>query len=165
VPYATSADIRKQFDERDIAELVSDANTAVALVDLAADPNLTDALTKASGIIEADLLTSGVYTVAQLTALTGNAAALLVEMTCVLAFVRLVRRRGGGLSEAQQALLDETTERLERLRKGVNIFGLDATVAAGTPELKHATPTTVNRARLVRDRTHHFYPQRTYPLN
>lgn len=160
--YATSADIRKHFDERDVASLVSDSNAAVDLGDLAADVNLQAALDSASGVVEADLLTGGLYTAADLAALTGNPLAMLVEMTCVLAFVRLARRRGGRLSDDQQAMLDETEDRLKRLRQGVNIFGIDANVTASTADLVHATPTTVDRASLVRDRTHNYFPQRTF---
>lgn len=163
--YATPAQMRIRYDERTLSELVADDNTAVDLGDLNTDTNLLAMLDDASGMVDAALLTGGLYTAAQLSGLTGNAAALLVRLTCHLAFTLLEERRNGPDPERFDKRHDWAEQQLEKLRKGINLFGLDAHIAASKGDLSHVTSTTVDRANLVRDRTHHFYPQRTYSRN
>lgn len=161
--YATVADLRERFDERTIAELVSDENTAVDLVDLATDTNALTALTDASGMVDAALLVSGRYTTAQLSALTGNALGLLKRIVCHLAMAALLDRRPDFDPDRYAKLTEWAFEQLEKLRTGENIFNLEDQIAASKPALE--TPTLTERLKpgLVRDRTRNYYPHVNLP--
>jgi phage gp36-like protein len=163
--HASPADMRRRYDERSLAELVNDSNSAVDLGDLATDPNLLVALDDASGDVDAALLAGGRYTTAQLAALTGSSLSLLKRITCHLAWSFLEERRNGAAPQHFEERTSWVDKKLELMRKGHNIFNLEVVIDAGQAELKHLTITAVHRANLVRDRTHRYYPQRTYAQN
>lgn len=163
--YAAASDMQLRFDERTLAELVSDTDAAIDTADLATDNKLAAALDDASGVIDAALLTGGRYSASDLSGLTGNALALLKRLTCVLAMTFLRQRRPGAFpSDLQQVEADQkwADERLDLLRKGVNVFGLDDAIAAGNVSREPLTPSNVATASLIRDQTNNFYPQRVY---
>lgn len=163
--YATSNDMQTRYDVRSLAEMVSDTDAAVAVDDLDTDPILAAVLDDASGEIDAALLTGGRYLPSQLEALTGNAAAHLIRLTCTLAICFLRKRRPGGFqSDIQQNEADEkwAQDRLDRLARGIDVFDVGTLLSAGTPGLASMTPAIVQTAQLLRDRTRNTYPGRTY---
>ncbi|MEK9810000.1 MAG: phage protein Gp36 family protein, partial [Candidatus Nanopelagicales bacterium] len=106
--YAAASDMQLRFDERTLAELVSDTDVAIDTADLATDTKLAAALDDASGVIDAALLTGGRYSAASLSGLTGNSLALLKRLCCVLAMTFLRQRRVGGFpSDVQQIEADQ----------------------------------------------------------
>lgn len=163
--YADAADMQLRFDVRTLVELVSDTDAAIDTADLATDTKLAAALDDASGVIDAELLTGGRYSTADLAGLTGTSLALLKRLTCVLAMDFLRQRRPGRFPvDLQQSEADQkwANERLELLRRGVNVFGLDEAIAAGNVAREPLTPTHVQTASLIRDQTQNFYPHRVY---
>lgn len=158
--YATPADLILRKSSLTIGQLVSETGTAVAEGSLAADTKVLAALESASGAIDAALLQAGRYTPTQLSALTGNSLAYLKHMTCEIAMAYLFAIKPTFSSDDYKAALEVHDLYLERLRKGENIFNIEAVIDAGTP--KHFTPSveSVVTKSFVRDRTRNYYPHR-----
>ena len=160
--YAEPSDMRIRYDERNLAELVSDSDSAVALVDLDTNVNLLAALSDASGNVNAALLTGNRYQVADLAALTGDALGDLKRIVCTQAFVYLRQRRGGGYPSELEAIERDEKQveaRLDLLRRGVNVFNLEDQKDSN-PANVQLLPSLVESAQLVRDRTQNYYPIR-----
>lgn len=155
---ATADDLIARYDERDIRDLVKDDGTA-ASGSLTANTLVLAALTSASGHVLAAAANSQNYTETDLAALTGNAQALLVDIVCQLAMVRLHRRRANNLNhEVFKALNEEAEAYLDMLRKGQRIFPVEAHQAAGLPTIGGPTAVDYERMNLITSRTKHFYP-------
>lgn len=164
--YATSDDMRARFDERSLAEIVADDDTAVDLGDLSTDTNMLAALDDASGLVDAALLSVQQYTPADLTALTGTSLALLKRLVCTQALLFLKQRRGGGYpSEADAIERDQkwVDDILTRLKRGANVFNIPATLSASEPSREIITVGSVERSQLMRQRTHNYYPATSFP--
>lgn len=159
--YATSVDLAKRFDARDIAMMASDTGSAVA--DISADANVTAALLDASGDIDAALMVSGMYSSTTLTSVTGNTAATLIRLTCERAIAYLYGRRMLAGYDKYKDFLDRSDARLDRLRKGDNIFDLQAIKDAGVPDCDGPTTIDYVNLGLMRDRTRNHYPRRVLP--
>lgn len=164
--YATADDMRARFDERSLAEIVADDNSAVDLGDLSTDTNMLAALDDASGMVDAALLTGGQYTPANLSALTGTSLALLKRLTCTQAMLFLKQRRGGGYPSEMEAIERDqkwVDDMLTRLKRGANVFNVAEVLDAGVAEREVITVNSVDRAQLMRDRTQNYYPKRAFP--
>lgn len=161
--YATSADLIKRYDSRDIAMLASDTGSPSA--GIATDPNVTEALLDASGEIDSALMVSKMYAATDLTSLTGNSAAKLKRLTCDLAMSFLFARRPLFGFEKYEAARKMSDGHLDRLRKGENIFDLQAIKDAGVPKVDGPTTVDYTDLNLVRDRTKNHYPRRVLPDN
>lgn len=159
--YASAADMRARFDERSLAEIVADDDTSVDLGDLATDTNMLAALDDASGMVDAAVLTGQQYTTTQLDALTGQSLALLKRLTCTQALIFLKQRRG---YIADQDAIDRdqkwVDDMLQRLKRGANVFNVTDNLEASIPSREIVTPRAVERAQLMRDRTHNYFPDR-----
>jgi len=159
--YATADDMRARFDERSLAEIVSDNDTSVALGDLATDTNMQAALDDATGMVDASLLMGQQYTPTDLASLTGTSLALLVRLTCTQALIFLRQRRGyvadQDSMEREQKWIDDV---LQRLKRGANVFNITATLESGVASREIVTPRAVDRAQLMRDRTNNYFPNR-----
>lgn len=160
--YATPSDMRKRYDERQLAELVSDTDGSVELVDLDADENLLTSLSDASGNVNAALLTGNRYQVSDLEGLTGDALGDLKRIVCTQAFVYLRQRRGGGYQGDLDAIERDEKQiegRLDLLRRGINVFNL-VDQKDSNPAPVQFLPSLVDSANLLRDRTQNYYPMR-----
>lgn len=159
--YASYLDLVERCDERVLTDLASDDNEPEA--DPVNNTKITGALDAASGMIEAACFTAELYTPDQLNALTGNAEALLKDIVCQLALVRLIRRRPEKYAaDDVSAMREEAEEYLDRLRKGERLFwSIDGTQAgAGLPTVNGPTAITYARLNMLPDRTKNFYPAR-----
>lgn len=146
------------FDERDIRDLLSDDGDPFA-GDLATSDRLTHILESASGNLLAAASAGANYTEAELSGLEGNAQALMVEIVCTLAVVRLHRRRTNKLADETVKAWEEAAQGyLDMLRKGQRIFPVEAHQAAGLPTIGGPTAVDYNRMNLITTRTKNFYP-------
>lgn len=161
--YATSDDLVKRYDARTLRELASDS--AAPVEDLSTDAAVTAALSSASGKINAAVMVSGLYTAAQLAALTGDDLALLVDLTCDLAMARLVGRRPcPDTAEWAAAIVERAEEFLQQLRNGARLFNVDVAKDAGLPLADGPTAVEYRDLNLIPDRTQNFYPSRASRL-
>lgn len=128
--YASADDLLARYDARRLADLCRDDGVKASAADAptvvtgsAVVPALLDS---ASGLVSAACLVGKRYSRESLAALTGDALALLKQLTCDLAFGLLVARRGHGAAEAGQLAprYAEAQRTLELLRGGHRIFGL-----------------------------------------
>jgi len=158
------SDMLTFFDVNTIGDLVSDTGTQATPTQLldatsSAYATLTTMIAAAAGRIESACLVAGIYSVADLQELTGNAAALLTEICCRLAMVLLVQRRPEKIgADYWQVAKKECEDFLDRLRKGERLFGLTKTVAGGLPTLDTPTIAVYRYMNLLTSRTQRFYP-------
>lgn len=163
--YASATDLIARYDARLIGDLVADDNTQVAPADLSGNTKLAAALDDASGDIDAALLASRRYSADDLSGLTGTALAHLKRMTCDIAMSYLRQRRADWNPEQVKAFMEVAEAHLERLRKGINVFGLDDQMDAGLPEVGGPTTVDYQNLNLMRDRVMNYYPARRLPNN
>ncbi len=160
MPYATADDLRARYDERILADLVSDTGQPVTT--LATDAKITAALTDASGRVDAACTVANVYLADDLSGLAGNALSLLKLITCQLAMAALLSRRQERLGdEGLQRVTQEAEDYLDRLRKGERLFGsIEAAKSAGLPTTDGPRTVDYDRMNLLPDRTRNFFPSR-----
>jgi hypothetical protein len=129
--YASAADLMVYHDERRVGDLVPVDDTRASPAAIAGSGIVTAHLLAASGRVEAACIAGARYTPADLSALTGAAAAMLKELVCHLAFMSLLaRRHDTALADKDVALMTWTQDALERLRKGEWVFGTNEQAAA-----------------------------------
>lgn len=167
--YATPADYLLRYDYRPTGDLVSDSGTAVPQNQLANDNALLTALKAASGEVESALIVGGRYSVAQLTALTGNSLENLKDLVCELAAIRLEKRRMN-LNTEQVDLLVKlqkmANDRLTQLRNGENLFNIPEAIGAGLISTSGPSTLAIERLNLIRDRVGtSYYPARRMPFD
>lgn len=161
--YATPADMMLRFDRGDIGQLCSDDKNIVSPQDLPNNPVCLTALQDAAGEIEAALLVSNRYSVADLQALTGNSLSVLVSMNCLVAMRRLTDRRFGWNPEKSKAIREASDTQLEKLRKGENTFNIQAAMDAGEPVVDGPTMAQFDSIGLIRDNINNFFVPRRIP--
>jgi phage gp36-like protein len=158
--YANGNDLIARFDARIVGDLLADDDTRVAAGSIPANANALAALDDASSMINSACQVGQRYTQAQLAALSGTDAKLLVRLACDLAFIYLCQRRG-----IKPAMYEETFERstdmLEKLRNGEAIFAVPANIEAGTPTDIFPSQAVYQTVNLLRDATNNnFFPVR-----
>jgi len=157
--YANPSDLVARYDERVLKDLASDTGEPgdVAI----GNPRVAAALDAASGYVDAAVQVGGIYTPEDLAALTGNSLALLVDLTCELAMVRLMSARLEKYGHEQvEAVRKRCEEYLDRLRNGERLFGLDDQRDAGLPTIDGPRAVDYQRLNLLPDRMRRYYPQR-----
>jgi phage gp36-like protein len=134
--YATTQDLLLRYDERRVADLVSDTGTRST--NPAASPVAEMALEDASGMIDAACRVSGRYKSIDLLGMTGHGANLLARLCCDLAYGLLVGRRGYSSTD-QKAMAPQfefANALLDSIRKGERVFdvydGQDADAGTAT---------------------------------
>jgi len=158
--YATAAQLFDHHDIRTISRLASDSGGELNRQDLATCSKVTSALTAASGEVDAALLAGSRYSPSDLSGLSGNAAAHLVQMTCDITMSRLFRRRPALDPDLAKSYHEVAREHLEALRKGVNVFNLTSQQAKMHPTVDGPTSLEYQQNNLLPDRTKHYYPAR-----
>lgn len=153
--YASGADLVTRFRYQSIAQLVSDGEVAIAEDEIADDARVAAALDDASGQIDAALLAAARYSASDLSGLTGNSLAYLKRICCELAYANLLRRNGS-VTEAE-ANSKEAMDALERLRKGVNVFGLADNIDAGLPDSEGPSVQQIINSNRITERTPHYF--------
>lgn len=158
--YATPAQMLQRKDARTLGDLVADDDRQVDATDLLTDANLQAALDDASGDIEAALLVGGKFTPAQLAALTGNSQKHLIRICCEVAMFHLLNRRPSSNPEQWETYQKIRESTLDPLRKGINVFNIEANIEAGVVSQRVPTVTDYEELNLWRDRMTGFYPPR-----
>ncbi len=163
--YASIADMLKRYDVRTVGDLINDDGTAADSVAVAADANgvIAAALETAAGEIESACLRGKRYTVADLTALTGNSLALLKHLNCKIAFWLLWERRPVWDQDQYEQAKNAPRGMLDQLKRGESIFDVPAVETAGNPSVTGPTRADLTRLNLIRDRLHRYYPDRHLP--
>lgn len=124
---------------------------------LTGDTNLLASLDDASGMVDSAVLVAGRYTPAQLATLTGQDQAFLIRLTCDLAYVLLVERRGTDAKALPQ--FDRAMEELKKLREGDHIFNIDVAITTGNITAEFPSTILYQALNLARD-----YAARMFPI-
>jgi|SRR5579884_1361147 len=156
--YAQPSDLLARYDARVLGDLVNDAGTRQTPTQLLTDPNLAAALASAAGTVNAAALVGQRYTVGELSALTGDDLAFLVNVNCALAFGLLNQRRGN--DPMKFPAYAEAREVLDMLRDGKAIFNVPADVAAGTPQDQFPSAAAYAAINLLRDAAGRYFAVR-----
>lgn len=160
MPYATPAEFMLFSDARLAGDLVDDNEDQQSPENLLTDDVLEAVLARASGDIESALGVGGMYTPADLAALTGNMRYHLVGICCDIAHVYLLRRRGLIPADELKAATELAEVHLERLRTGQNIFNIPNREDAGIIDTTGPSLVDFRDMNLIRDRTRNYYPHR-----
>lgn len=134
--YASPANLQAYCDWREVGELITDSNETLSGNDQTTNPILIELLNLGAGEIEANLMVSGMYTIAQLQALTGNSLELLIAMNCSLTLFWIYNRKPLQNQEKWKLYREMRKEALKDLSTGINVFNITANINAGTPEAK-----------------------------
>lgn len=138
--YATASDLVARYDIEVIGQLATDDGVRLLRDDILAHPNVEAALVDACGDIEVNIRVGGRYTPAQLAALDTHSTAHLKRVVCTIAMSHLFERRPGLFEEQAESIRKRAYEALDRLAKGINIFGLadevDPQLEASQPSLQ-----------------------------
>lgn len=138
--YATYADLEATLDQQIIAQLCSDSGEPMP----GQNPIADTALSRAKGVIRAYAMVGGMYSDTDLDGLATAADAMLVMLTVDLATEFLFQRRGTKVPPSIEERVKRSYSALEALRDGKMIFGsISANVAAGQPEVKVVSPSTL----------------------
>lgn len=141
--YATAADLLVRYDRRMVADLISDSGLS--------DPNPTTsavvsaALADASAEIDRAALYGKRYTLDDLALLGTAEDPTLKRMACDLAMGLLYARRGRGVPDGHQEMIDATRDALEDLRAGRHILPLDPQINAQTVSVYRPSRTELRR--------------------
>lgn len=153
--YASASDLLARYDARVLGDLVADAGARVSSVGLATDANLSVALKRASGEVEAACLVAGKYTPTDLSGLTGMAKELLIGLVCDVAAWFLMVRRYPDMKPTEAVKM--ALERLGQLREGVRIFGLQEAMDSGNAETTFRTQQQIDTVRLATTQARRFF--------
>lgn len=140
--YATPSDFINMADQRLLGDLVRDDGSEATPTQLLTDANLSTALLRASGIVEAYTLKGERYTVADLQAFPNGspAQAMLKGIVCGLA-IQYVRRRRG-YDEPDYPLYKDALELLNLLADGASIFPFSEVQQAGVAQTRQRFPSS-----------------------
>lgn len=157
--YATPANLQTYCDWREIGNLVKDANEEESANDQLTDPIIISCLNRAAGEIETALMVSGMYSIANLQALTGNSLEVLIGTNCDGALYWIYRRKPLMFPDKLKTYKEQFYETLEKLKTGENVFNLIANINAGTPEAFGLTIVEEARSGLVAYKPNmHYFP-------
>lgn len=157
---ATHEDMAHRYDIRVLQDLASDSGTPV--LDLSTSSRLTAALEGATGQFEAAVRVGGIYSADDLDALTGSSQALMKDIVCELALLRLVGARIETLGkDSYEAVRRRAEDYLTALRNGERLFPLEAQEAAGRPSVNGPTSADYEKLNLLPDRVRRYYPRRS----
>jgi len=140
--FLTGAQFLRYYDQRTVAELLSDSSTKVQ--DPSTAPQMTEILRAASGTIEASALKGGRYSAADLTAISTsdtNGGYYLRKLVAGVAMQDLRSRR----ARVGEDLLEQfkwVRDALKSLRQGEEIFGFVENQTAATTQSDPDNATT-----------------------
>ena len=126
--YATPADMLNFYDVNTVGQLVNDTGTPQNSTQLLTDPNLAAILSSSSGTVLSYCLRGGIYSDAQLQALTDISQEWLKQLVCDIAIWRCVLRRGLPISEYPQCQL--ALQSLAALAAGQQLFNVATVIEA-----------------------------------
>lgn len=171
VPYATGDDLIKRYDIDLIGDLCQDTREELVWSDeitvLTEHPNVVSALEDGSGEIDVALQAGGMYTPTQLHELAfpdppedaNNTRKHLVRITCAIAMSILVERRLDRVSMETADWLRKTAKGfLDQLRRGENVFGIQANIDAGTIDVATVEAVHIESLNLLPGRMSRYFP-------
>lgn len=166
MPLCAPSDFLLRYDARVVGELVSDANTRVAAVDLATNDVVLTALADAEADLQTALLTGGRYSADDLSGLSGSSLTKAKRVISDIAIEYLKERRGNRDPERAKVERENALAPLDRLRRGENVFNLTPQIEAGNADVDGPTTLEFQDLNLVRDRVgDRYYPGRVLPHN
>jgi phage gp36-like protein len=170
-PYALGTDLVKRYDIDLIGDLCQDNREELDwqsdITVLTEHVNVVSALEDASGEIEVAMQAGGRYTVDQLrelayptsSATNNNTRKHLTRITCAIAMSILAERRLDKVSMETADWLRKTAKAfLDQLRRGENVFGIQAHVEAGTIDISTVEAIQIQDLNLLTERMSRFFP-------
>lgn len=134
---ATAQNLIDRFDTRVVGDMVLDTNAQAPKADLLdngteAGKRVEIAIEDATADIESAVLSSGVYSPAQLTEAFTDGNATLIRTTCSLAMGYLYDRRGVGVPDNHQTLIDSARDAISSFKRGEDVLNIESARGAQT---------------------------------
>lgn len=162
--YCTPAQALNYMDARTAGDLCGDVGIQVSAAGLLTDDVFAAALAAGAGEIEAALMQGQRYTAAQLTALTGNSAAMLQRINARLALRILWQRRPWVEDQGRIASFEEADKILRDLATGKIVFDIDDHKSASVATITGPSTATVQRLQGIATQARgNFYPAMRLP--
>ena len=159
--YADGDDLAARHDIRVLQQLASDDDSPLSRADTLAHEFVTTALEDASGEVESALRRGGIYTTANLEALTGNSLAKLKRMVCTVAMALMFERRPGPFQELANGYMERADKMLKELSSGDKVFEIDGHDDANFPTIDGPTSIDYDRINTIADRmAPRYFPRR-----
>lgn len=155
--YCAVASFLLRYDAREVGDLCGDRGVQVSESALATNAKLLQALKDASGDLESACLVAGKYTPTDLAALTGVAAEFRDRIISDLAAQYLRDRRFYEGERQPSERYSRAQEKLQLLRNGERIFGLQEVMDAGHPTTGFRTEATIERTNLASYQANRFF--------
>lgn len=164
MPFATGSDMLARYDARLLGDLVRDDGTQEPSVSLAANANLTAAITDATAVIQSAIVVGNRYTLSQISSLSDSSESVLRRICCDLALIYLKRRRGKFNAENDGPLLESVEASIKSLRDGENLLmiGTATESPASVAELSVPTLVTIQNRHTLRDTVKNYFPMRRH---
>ena len=157
--YATGTDLIQRYDVDQVGDLATDEREELDRVAIPTHPNVLAALLDASGEIDAAMMAGGRYTPAELAGITDNTKNHLIRMTCAIAMACLIERRPDRASqEIAESYRKTARGHLEPLRRGENVFGIQAVISAGTIAIETVQSVSIEDLNLLPGRMSRYFP-------
>lgn len=157
--YATGTDLIQRYDVDQVGDLATDEREELDRAIVPTHPNVLAALLDASGEIDAAMMAGGRYTPAQLAGITDNTKNHLIRITCSIAIANLVERRPERVSvELAEAYRKTARGFLEALRRGENVFGIQAVIDSGTIDVETVQAIQIENLNLMPGRMPRYFP-------
>lgn len=163
--YADPQDLINRYSSSTLGDLASDDPNGNAVTEsgLFTDPKILAALSDGAGDINGAIYHAGIYQPADLAALEGDDAAMLIRMNCDLAFAYLMGRKTTSKLEDIAKAKEGAEKLLERLRSGANIFNIQGAENAGNPSVTSSTIEQYAEQNLIVDYCRRGRGQGVYP--
>lgn len=163
--YCTPAQLLQYHDARQVGEQLKDDKTVVPPSAIPTDPNVLEALSWASAMVESAAFVADRYTAADLNAvLTSNqvGASLLRGLVADLAWWRIKQRRAAATGVKLEVSEGDALafKFLDDLREGTAIFGLQEKGDAGNPQTDFMTLGQFQTDQLSTGQAERFFGQR-----
>lgn len=156
--YADGDDLVARYDIDVVGDLATDEREPLDRSVVPTHPHVLVALDDASGEIDVALQAGGMYTPAQLLALTGNSQKHLIRITCSVAMALLFERRPGVRMDNREEIAKNARGHLTALRRGENVFGIAAHIDAAVLELSTISSVEIDRLNLLPNRMEPYFP-------
>ena len=142
-----------------VGDLATDEREELDRAAVPTHPNVLAALLDASGEIDAAMMAGGRYTPDQLAGITDNTKNHLIRITCAIAMASLIERRPERASQELAESYRKTARGyLEPLRRGENVFGIQAVVDSGTIAVETVQAVSIENLNLLPSRMSAYFP-------
>lgn len=156
--YADGYDLVARYDIDVIGDLATDEREPLDRDVIPTHPHVLVALEDAAGEMDVALQAGGMYTPAQLAAMTGNSLNHRKRINCAIAMALLFERRPGVRMDNREEIVKNARGHITALRRGENVFGIPEHIDAAVMELATVSSVEIDQLNLLPNRMEPYFP-------